>query len=75
VCAGSAIAAAACSCAGGALLESQNLDIILPRPFFSGAALDDVHIGEGSHRDNLLHGQGVVVVTRKGDKIKGERLC
>jgi hypothetical protein len=45
------------------------------RPSFSGAALDDVHIGEGAHHGNLLHGQDVVVVTRKGDKIKGERLC
>jgi hypothetical protein len=58
-----------------ALLESPNLEIILPRPPCSGAALDDVHIGDGAHHGNLLHGQDVVVVTRKGDKIKGERLC
>lgn len=39
----------------------------------SGTELDDVHIGEGLHEDNLLDGQDVVVVTRKGDKIKGQR--
>jgi hypothetical protein len=39
----------------------------------SGAALDDVHVGEGTHEDSLLHGDDVVVVTRKGDKIKGPR--
>lgn len=57
------------------LLESPNFEIMRSRPPFSGAALDDVHIGEGAHHGNLLHGQDVVVVTRKGDKIKGERLC
>ena len=30
-------------------------------------------MGEGLHEDNLLHGRDVVVVTRKGDKIKGQR--
>jgi hypothetical protein len=39
----------------------------------SGTELDDVHIGEGLHEDNLLDGLDVVVVTRKGDKIKGQR--
>jgi hypothetical protein len=32
-----------------------------------------VHIGEGLHEDNLLDGLDVMVVTRKGDKIKGQR--
>ena len=46
---------------------------ILSRPGArcSGTELDAVHIGEGLHEDNLLDGQDVVVVTRKGDKIKG----
>ena len=35
--------------------------------------LDDEHIGEGLHEDNLLDGRDVVVLTRKGDKIKGQR--
>ena len=36
--------------------------------------LDEVHIGEGWHENNVLHGRDVVVVTRRGDKIKGRCL-
>ena len=41
----------------------------------SGVALDDVHVGEGCHVDNVLHGDNVVVLTRRGDKIKGRVHC
>ncbi len=65
--------AAVCSSAG-ALSIFLAARALYPHPLTrcSGTELDDVHIGEGLHEDNLLDGQDVVVVTRKGDKIKGQ---
>jgi hypothetical protein len=35
------------------------------------ASLDQVHVAEGMHESNLLHGSDVTLLTRRGDKIKG----
>jgi hypothetical protein len=40
----------------------------------SSASLDQVHVADGMHEANMLHGSNVTVVTRRGDKIKGQLL-
>jgi hypothetical protein len=52
----------------------RQLPPLTPSGSRSSDLLDEVHIGEGPHENNVLHGHDVVVVTRRGDKIKGRWL-